>query len=76
MVIVDTIENEYTLIDIFSKEGRYIAQFKAKIPAENFFFRNGKAYALATENGYKFVKRYNFEIQEYRDNRWVRKKLN
>lgn len=75
-VIVDSIENEYTLIDIFNKEGKYIAQFKAKIPAENLFFRNGKAYALTTENDYKFVKRYNFEIQEYRNNRWVRNKLN
>jgi hypothetical protein len=73
-VIVDSIENEYSLIDIFDKEGKYVAQFKAKIPAENFFFRNGKAYALATENDYKFVKRYNFELQEYKDNRWVGKK--
>lgn len=73
LVVIDSIENKYALIDIFNKEGRYIAQFKAKIPAENLFFKNGKAYALAAGNGYKFVKRYNFEIQEYRDNRWVRK---
>jgi hypothetical protein len=71
-VIVDSIENEYTLIDIFDEEGKYIAQFSATIPTENLFFKNGKAYALATENDYKFVKRYKFEIQEFRDKRWVK----
>jgi len=70
-VIVDSIENEYTLFDIFDEEGNYIAQFKATIPAEGLFFKNGKAYALAIENDYRFVKRYNFEIQEYREKRWV-----
>lgn len=64
-VVVDTLKNEYSLFDIFDEEGKYIAQFKANIPAENLFFKNGKAYALAIENGYRFVKRYNFEIQEY-----------
>jgi len=37
-------------------------------------FKNGKAYALAIENDYRFVKRYRYEIQEYRDNKWVKKK--
>lgn len=71
-VIVDSIENEYTLFDIFDEEGKYITQFDATIPAENLFFKNGKAYGLATENDYKFVKRYKFEIQEFRDKRWVK----
>lgn len=50
------------------------------LPAEGlflefqFFFKNGKAYAVEEEDGYKFVKRYNFEIQEYKDNKWIRKK--
>jgi len=50
------------------------------LPAEGivseffFFFKNGKAYAVATEEDYRFAKRYNFEIQEYKDNKWVRKK--
>jgi hypothetical protein len=71
-VIVDFVENEYTLFDIFDQEGKYIANFKTKVPAEGmfpdrFFFKNGKAYAVVTENDYKFVKRYNFEIQEYKD---------
>jgi hypothetical protein len=68
-VIVDSIENDYTLIDIFDEEGKYIGQFQTTIPVENLFFKNGKAYALATENDYKFVKRYKFEIQEFRDKR-------
>jgi len=71
-VIVDSLEGEYTLFDIFDQEGKYVANFKTKIPAEGMFsellfFKNGKAYSVATENDYKFVKRYRFEIQEYKD---------
>ena len=71
-VIVDSVEGEYTLFDIFDQEGKYIANFKTTIPAEGMFsevlfFKNGKAYAVVTENDYKFVKRYRFEIQEYKD---------
>jgi hypothetical protein len=63
VVIVDSISGEYTLFDIFDKEGKYIAQFMANIPTEGLFFKNGKAYALATtEEGYKFVKRYSCRI--------------
>jgi hypothetical protein len=81
-VSVDSVESEYTLFDIFDQEGRYIAHFKTTeltLPAEGivseffFFFKNGKAYAVATEDDYRFVKRYNFEIQEYKDNKWVKK---
>lgn len=72
--IVDAIKDEYTLIDIFDQEGKYIAQFKASIPSEWLIFKNGKAYTLAIENDYRFVKRYNFEIQEYKNNRRKRKK--
>ncbi|MBC8357989.1 MAG: 6-bladed beta-propeller [Candidatus Aminicenantes bacterium] len=78
-VIVDAIEDEYTLFDIFNQEGKYIAHFKTPVLVEGMFsallfFKNGKAYAVEDEDGYKFVKRYNFEIQEYKDNKWVRKK--
>jgi len=69
LVIVDSLDDGYALFDIFDQEGRYIAQFKAAIPTRGLFFKNGKAYAVAMENGYKFVKRYSFEIQEFRDNR-------
>jgi len=68
-VIVDSVEDEHTLLDIFDQDGNYIAHFKAPVPAEGLyslllFFKNGKAYCVADEDGYKFVKRYNFEIQE------------
>jgi len=77
-VIADSVKDEYTLFDIFSQEGKYIAQFKTPLPAEGIysmllFFKNGKAYCVATENDYKFAKRYRYEIQEYRNNEWVRK---
>lgn len=64
-LIVDYAEGEYTIFDLFDQEGRYIGNFKTTIPAEGLFFNNGKAYAIATEEGYKFVKRYGIEIQEY-----------
>ena len=82
-VVVDSRENEYMLFDIFDQKGEYIANFKTTVPALpveelfsefQFFFKNGKAYAIEEEDGYKFVKRYSFEIQEYIDKKWVRKK--
>jgi hypothetical protein len=66
-VVVEFIESEYTLFDLFDEEGTYIGNFKANIPPDGLFFKNGKAYAVATENDFKFVKRYNFEIQGYKD---------
>jgi len=38
------------------------------------FFKNGKAYALAIENDFRYVKRYNLEIQEMINNKWITKK--
>jgi len=70
-VVVDHIANEYTLIDLFDRHGTYIAQFAAKIPVANLLFKNGKAYALAVENDYRYVKRYGYEIQEKRGGKWV-----
>jgi hypothetical protein len=70
-LIVDSVKGEYTIFDLFDQEGRYIANFKTTIPVAGLFFNNGKAYAVATDNDFKFVKRYNFEIQEYKDNKWV-----
>jgi hypothetical protein len=63
-VVVEFVENEYTLFDLFDKNGRYIGHFRAKVP-EWLFFKKDKAYAVATENGYKFLKRYSVEIQDY-----------
>ena len=68
-VVVDAIEGDYTIFDLFDEEGRYIAHFKASIPMANLFFKNGKAYALAIVNDYRYVKRYNFEIQEKRNDK-------
>jgi len=78
-VIVDSVEDEYTLFDIFDREGEYIANFKTPVPAEGMFsilfFKNDKAYSVVTEDDYKFVKRYNFEIQEYKGNRWIKSSI-
>ncbi|MGD8536731.1 MAG: 6-bladed beta-propeller [Candidatus Aminicenantes bacterium] len=79
-VIVESVEDEYTLFDIFDQEGKYIAHFKTPIPAEGIlseylYFKNGKAYAVITEDEYWFVKRYNIELQEYKGDRWVKSHL-
>jgi hypothetical protein len=63
-VVLESIQNEYTLFDLFDREGIYIGHFKADIASDFLFFKNGKAYAVATENDYKFAKRYGFEIIE------------
>ena len=78
-VIVDSVEDEYTLLDLFVQEGKYIAQFKTPVPAEGMlagllFFKNSKAYSVVTEDEYKFVKRYSIEIQEFKDGKWIQKK--
>lgn len=78
-VIVNSVEDEYTLIDLFDQEGEYIAHFKTPIPAEGMlagflFFNNGKAYSVVTEDDYKFVKRYSIAIQEFKGTKWIRKK--
>ena len=62
-VIVEKADNGDTVFDLFDKDGRYIARFQAAVPSEGLFFKNGKAYAIKTEDGYKFVKRYRFEFK-------------
>jgi len=79
-IIVDSIENEYSIFDLFDQEGRYIANFKTtilKTPAAmlNLFFKNGRAYAVAEEEGFPFVKRYAIELQEYKNKKWVKSSI-
>jgi len=67
VVLVEYAVGEYSLIDIFDENGRYIGQFRTDYPVhEGLFFKNGKAYALETdEAGYKFVKRYGIIVEDY-----------
>ena len=79
-VIVDSVKDEYTLIDIFDQEGKYITQFKTSVPAEGIlsallFFKNGKAYTVVTEDEYWLVKRYSIELQEFKGNEWVKSSI-
>ena len=76
-VIVESVEGEYTLLDIFDQDGKYIAQFKTPVLDDGMFsallfFNNDKAYCVAIEDDYKFAKRYSYEIQEYKNNRWIK----
>lgn len=64
-VVVDAIEGGSAKIDFFDEHGVYIAEASAKIPVEGLTFKKGKAYAVeTTEDGYKFVKRYSFEMKQ------------
>ena len=56
VVVVEFIEGEYTLFDLFDEKGIYLGNFKSIIPPNGLFFKNGKAYSVATEDDYKFVK--------------------
>jgi len=67
-VVVDSGEEDAKLIDVFDQDGKYIAQFTTSVSADRLIFKNGKAYAIATENDYRYVKRYSYEIQEFRNN--------
>lgn len=64
-IIVEFKENGYTLCDLFDEDGKYIGHFKADISPDFLFFKNGKAYSVATVDDYKYVKRYSYEMQEY-----------
>ncbi len=71
-IIVNYTEDKHTVIDLYNNKGRYIAQFKTDVPTSNLFFKNGKAYAVAYENEFPFVKRYGIELQEYKNGKWIK----
>jgi len=73
-VVVDSGDEEAKLIDLFDHDGKYIAQFTTSVSTDRIIFKNGKAYALDTVNDFRYVKRYNYEIQEFKNNKWVKKK--
>lgn len=63
-VIVTSQGNEATVLDVFDAEEHYIGRTEAAIPAETLRFKKGKAYAIATEDSYKSVKRFSYTIRE------------
>ncbi len=73
-VVVDSGEEDAKLIDVFDQDGKYIAQFTTTVSTDRLIFKNGKAYALDTVNDYRYVKRYSYEIQEFKNNKWIKKK--
>lgn len=73
LVIIDSSDKDSKLIDIFDRDGKYKAQFTTSVSTNSLIFKNGKAYALAIENDYRFVKRYKYEIQEFKNKKWLKK---
>ena len=67
-VVVDSVSEDLKLIDIFNENGEYLARFETDISTEWLSFNNGKAYAIATIDDYKFIKRYSYEILGYEEN--------
>jgi hypothetical protein len=63
-VVVNSQDNEATVLDVFDAEGHYIARTEAPIPSEMLRFKKGKAYAIDTEDGYKSVKRFSYAVRE------------
>jgi hypothetical protein len=61
-VLVESSGGGPKLVDIFDHNGEYLAQFETKIATDSLSFNNGYAYAVATVNDYRFVKRYTVEI--------------
>jgi hypothetical protein len=55
---VDFLSGGFSLFDLFDEGGRYIGQCKTDFPTDYwFFFKNGKTYAVATDDeGYKYEK--------------------
>jgi hypothetical protein len=66
VVIVDTIPGEYALLDLFDDDGRYRVQVKCGIFTQNLLFKAGKAYVVATHEGYRYIKRYAYTINHHK----------
>jgi hypothetical protein len=64
-VILDAIENDYALIDLFDEKGVFIGHFKSDSIFGPVHFKNGKAYTVVTIDDYKYVRRYRYEIKDY-----------
>ncbi len=56
---------ESSTIDLFDQKGIYIGRFETDIPVNLLTFANGKAYAVADVDGFKYVKRYGYSIRNY-----------
>jgi len=59
-VIQDSTPEDYAWVDIFDRDGKFLMRFKTDIAVEGLVFADGKAYAVATVDDYKYVKRYSY----------------
>ena len=63
--VVEDSTLEYSTIDLFDGQGVYIGRFGTTIPLNQLVFVNGKAYAVADVEGYKYVKRFGYSVVDY-----------
>jgi hypothetical protein len=64
-VVVDVIEGDHALIDLFNEQRIYVGLFRSNLPAAQVNFKNGLAYAVVTVDDYKYIKTYTYEIENY-----------
>ncbi len=60
-VIADVQGSSAAILDVFDPNGRWIMHFRAEIPVEGLRIKKKKAYAVATEEGYRFIKRFTID---------------
>ena len=60
-VIADEQGNSAAILDVFNPDGRWVMHFRADIPVEGLRIKNQKAYAVAIDEDYRFIKRFTIE---------------
>jgi len=63
-VVTDALHNAST-VDLFDQRGVYVGRFVTDVPAATLMFRGGKAYGVAENDDFYYVKRYAYTVQKY-----------
>jgi len=61
IVIANQKGDSSAILDVFDKDGRCVMHCQADIPVDGLRFKKNKVYAVATIDGYHFVKRFTVE---------------
>lgn len=64
-VVTQSLVDEPALVDLFDAEGTYVGRFTTDVPCDFLMFRGEKAYAVSQVDGYNYVKKYGFTIENY-----------
>jgi len=64
-VVTESLLDEPAKIDLFDDQGVYVGRFETDVPCDHLVFRNGRAYAVAVIDDYRYVRRYRYRIENY-----------